>query len=156
MNNVIELRPTTKVWKPTAAQLKAIRAYCARVERKRPRQVVIELGCRYNIDDPSVTTNENLCLVSTEGDAFDPSWGWDDTDLSDHTDWARFKAHGVELDKRGRCVIDFYISALENFGYGIERGELLGNAQVYVDTIDGRPTVVGFSATMQPFEAASI
>lgn len=154
MNNVTKMPP--RRWKPTADQLRAMRAYCAKVEGKRPRQIVIELGERYNIDDPQVETSANLCLVSKGGDAMNPDWGWDDTDLHSHTEWSFFRRFGIELDRRGCCVIDFYIGQLENFGYGFERGELLGNAQVYVRTIDGVPTIVGFSATCHPFQAEEI
>jgi len=142
MNNVIQF-PGLRTWKPTPAQLKLIREYCAKVERRTPGQVVLEVGERLNLDDGRVSAN--LYLVTRDS-------GWDDTDLHDYVSWAEFRSYGVPLNHQGKAMVDFYISSRSFDG----RGELLGNAQVYVETLDGKPRVVGFSATGIPFEDSRI
>lgn len=142
-NNITTMPP--RAWKPSPAEARAIRAYCADVEGKRPGQIVICPGERANVNDLSRPFDLNIRRVSDRDD-------WDDTDLHDILPWSAL-ALGVNLDRKGRALIDFYIYEKV---FGDYHGGLLGNAQVYVETIDGAPRVVGFSATCHPYEEADI
>lgn len=141
-----------RYWKPSAPQLKAIRAYCARIHKEKPRGIVIEVGNRYNTDDENSINCMNILRVSKEN-AWDPYCGWDDTDLADTVYWSSFKSDGVPLDSKGRALLDFYIYKKS---IGDFHGELLGNAQAYADTVDGKPTIVRFSGTCEEFETVKI
>lgn len=126
-----------RIWKPTATELRAIRTYCAETECKRPGAITLEIGVRYNTEDASRPVSANIRRVTDLPE-------WCDTDLHDHQSWADFKRFGVDLDRKGRALVDLYIR---------DRSGLLGNAQVYVEAREGVPRVVGFAATMRPYEA---
>ena len=142
MTNIISFPP--KHWKPAADEARAFRAYCARVEGRRPGQIVIEIGVRQNVerDDLDGVYSANIMRVTDYPD-------WDDTDLVETIGWAAWRRDGVEL-RRGAAVCDAYIYEK---AFGDYHGGLLGNAQVYVETVDGRPRVTGFAATCHPFKA---
>ncbi|MCA0944512.1 hypothetical protein LCM08_06285 [Salipiger pacificus] len=140
---VIPLPP--REWKPTADQKRAIRAYCARVEGKRPMQVVICPGWRVNKADDTRPACLNLLRLSDRAD-------WGDTDLHDVGAWSDLD-QGVRLDRKGRALIDLYIYGRDATA---DRGDLLGNAQVYVDQIDGQTRITGFAATCHPYEQANV
>lgn len=142
-SNVSQMPP--RHWHPSPADLRAIRTYCAETEGRKPGSIVIEAGIRENLERKDL---DGIYSVNIARLTDDPNW--EDTDLVQTLPWKHFKAEGVELTKDGRAEVDFYIYEKT---FGDFHGGLLGNAQVYVQTKDGEPQIVGFSATMRPYEA---
>lgn len=87
-------------WKPTAAEVKAIKAAAAREGSMGVSAVILEPGYRRNLKEDRPYTL-NIALVSD-----DPTW--DDTDLDSYGEWKDFRS-GVELTEDGRAIVDFYI-----------------------------------------------
>lgn len=121
---------TTK-WTISAADRRAIRAYAARAERLQPRQIDLDIGERYNLDDPS-RSSQNIYLVDDTAD-------WEESDLRDFWKFADTKA--IPLDPQGRALIDIYV-----YKNDADR-ELLTNVQAYVETVDGKPVMVKLAGT---------
>ena len=121
---------TTK-WTISAADRRAIRAYAARAERLQPRQIDLDIGERYNLDDPS-RSSQNIYLVDDTAD-------WEESDLRDFWKFADTKA--IPLDPQGRALVDIYV-----YKNDADR-ELLTNVQAYVETVDGKPVMVKLAGT---------
>lgn len=125
-------------WKITPAERRAIRAFAARSEKLKPRQIKLSVGERYNIDDAKKHLDEtrrstNIYLVTDHPD-------WDDTDLYETWDFFA-KIGSIPLTREGRALVDFYV-------YKNDRDEeLLTNVQAYVETVDGKPKLVKLSGT---------
>lgn len=113
------------LWKPTAAECKAIKEAAARsaVPRVSVAAVLLEPGIRHNIDSDR-GTSINIALVSD-----DPEFN--DTDLHDHGSWAEFR-RGVPLNAQGKAVVDFYTRRRND-----EWGDLLGNVTVWYEAGKG-------------------
>lgn len=139
---------TTRHWKPTAADLRAIRAYAAASEGYRPQAVHIEIGERASTD-PSRhwDTSTNLLLVNSG----DPDDFLEGTDLDQFRSWADFKAFGIPLTEDGRAIVDFSVYEKE---FGGDHGDLITNVQAHVATRNSKPVIVGFSATGHDYKSA--
>lgn len=135
---------THPLWKPTAADLRAIRDYAALAARKRPQAISMDIGERVDYDTSQTSTN----LLFLNGGAVDDIFSG--TDLHDFVSWADFKRFGVELTRSRRAVVDIYVYER---GFGGDHGELLTNIQVYVaPDADGKPVLAGFSGTMMDYQ----
>ncbi len=130
-------------WKPNTEQLRAIREYCVLIHSVPSTKVTLEVGTRFNMAGLNDITCENILRV-TEKDIWNKGEYWSDTDLHDRISWSDFKVDGVPLDKRGRALLDFYIYER---GFGGDHRDLMGNAHVYVDTVEGKPKIVGMIGT---------
>ena len=115
------------IWKPTKAEVDAIKQAAAREAGRVPvGAVILDPGMRYNTKDNG--KNEGACqtprgLLNIALVSDDPEWN--DTDLNDYGAWADFRA-GVLLTEDGRAIIDFYIRRRFD-----EDKDLLGNVTVY-------------------------
>lgn len=114
------------VWVPTDAECEvilkaAVIEACPSVPK---RQLNLEPGVRFNLDDDSIEPHMNWHLVSELENG-------DDTDLADHATWAEFRA-GVQLSELGTALVDFYISH-ESKDQKLQGYGLLGNVTVYYE-----------------------
>ena len=125
---------TTK-WKPTPAQMAALRAYVLKYERE---HVSTEAGERYNVEDASVESAVNILRVTSHPD-------WDDTDLNTtHSldSVRRFKL--IDLTEGGEALVDWYC-----YNRRHER-ELVTNVQSHVRLVDGVPKLWKITGTLTP------
>src|SRR5690606_33304696 len=88
-----------QTWKPTQEECDLIRE-AARREGPR-RTIVMEVGCRFNVEREDLGSNINIRLLSDHPE-------WDDTDLSETEPWSTFRK-GVQLTEQGEAIVDFYI-----------------------------------------------
>lgn len=118
-------------WKPTAAEKKAIRGFAARSERRKPMQLHIEIGGRWNGE----IENTNVLLV-------DSTEHWEKSDLNQTWPWSDL-SYGIDLTPNGLALVDFYVYEKE-FG---DHGELLTNVQAHVALHDGKPVLWKITGT---------
>lgn len=131
----------TQSWKPTAAEKRAIRAYAAKHERRKPGGIVLEIGERSD----GVTHSSNLLTFGPDMDA-----GFEASDLSQPLPWSSLDL-GVETIN-GRAVVDFYVYE-KRIG---EPGELLSNVQAHVELIQYAPRLVSITGTGSPTEIVNV
>lgn len=112
---------TCKVWKPSQAQCKVIKAAAAMESGIKADQIKLQPGVRLNMRDHDVESCINIARVTRSTDGT-----WEDTDLDDRVEWRTFKK-GVPLTDDGRAIVDFYIHR-----YGI-RDDLEGNVVVFFE-----------------------
>ncbi len=126
-------------WKPTSMDRRLIRAYAARIEKRRPSQIVLYAAERVSNATGSVAFNTYL---------LDPDPDFGDTDLHDRHPFAGVKS--IQTTDDGRALVDFYIFEREWDDYG----ELLGNAQAHValDPVTRKPVLWKLTGTMAPAE----
>lgn len=122
------------VWRITPEDRRAIRAYAAQVEKRRPGQITIEAATRVSTIFEGSKTSMNIYRVDQTAD-------WSESDL--HDKWAFSDVKTVALTDDGRALVDLYV--YEKVPGDV--GELLTNVQAYVETVDGKPKLVKLSAT---------
>ena len=107
------------IWIPTLEEVTLIRSKAGVETGQAISKLVLEPGCRLNINEPqTIESNINILLVTkrtAEG-------SWDDTDL-DYPDELRTFKQGVTLTEDGRAIVDFYIQHKDH--------GLFGNIVVY-------------------------
>lgn len=134
-------------WKPTAAEKKALKAFAARAEKRKPAQLHIEIGERYSLTRGTACNSTNVMLV-------DDTIDWEDSDLSQTWPWAELD-RGIDLTSEGRAQVDMYV-----YERGFwDHGDLLTNVQAHVALRGGKPvlwkiTGTGEKAYIVDFEVA--
>lgn len=106
------------VIKPTADELRIIRAYAEKTARL--TRVKLEPGIRININNSDIERSINILLVTED----DPT-NWSDTDLWSTANWNDFKKGFPS--KNGAAIVDFYVYSL---GYS---GQLECNVQAHFE-----------------------
>ncbi|WNL50812.1 hypothetical protein RPALISO_225 [Ruegeria phage RpAliso] len=122
-------------WKPTPEEKRAIRAYPAKYERRKPRALIIEIGERANGD-----------TISTNVLAFGKDWstGVEASDLHQPTSWSDLDRGIAMIDDK--AIVDFYVYERVFEGHG----DLLTNVQAHVELVDGTPRLVALTGTGMP------
>lgn len=115
-------------WKPTAAQMKAIRAYAAKSAGKGPRQIAMKLNTRTALEAGTPQQySENLLLVGG---------GWGEKEMLEHSDLHDHDSFTtqdtIDLDERGRAIIDISVYSLYGFGAERDIDQLETHVQVWV------------------------
>jgi hypothetical protein len=115
-------------WKISAADRKVIRSYAAKAARRRPGQIIIEVGERFCLDEGPWVCSFNILMIDKTED-------WDDSDLNQT--WRFSEVKEIELTPDGKALVDFYIYERE-FD---DHGDLNTNVQAHVKLIDGKPRI---------------
>lgn len=137
------------IWKPTPAEKKAIKAFAARAEKRKPTQLHFMIGERYSLTRGITANNTNVMLIDNTPD-------WEDSDLNQTWPWSNLAA-GIELTPEGRAQVDFYVYER---GYD-DYGDLLTNVQAHVALRGGKPvlwkiTGTGVKAEVLDFHVAAL
>jgi hypothetical protein len=124
-------------WKPTPEDKRKLRAAAAEAAKLKPTQIALQ---------PVLRCPVGMSLRPEEVSFNDAMWGeFVETDLYDNGFTMKdFEQHGgAPMNRDGIALVDFYVYQLGNYGLGIEPVELVGNVIARIETIDGKPRMVG-------------